>query len=150
MSYRRIWQNGALHRTYVFRDYRADLLISRFHMQPPVLERPNKVHQGRAGAHTHTSGWIWVFFSNRHNPERNRRQVIDFPAAYELIMPRALVPLISLTRQYITFPNIAADKKAVLRDFHAIAGLPNITGAIYFTNIEMQIPSFEEFAQPEK
>lgn len=56
--------------------------------------------------------------------------------------------LIRLSPRCIRFPYNVADQLQFKRDFHVIAGLPNITGAIDCTHVHIKAPSTDEFGIP--
>ncbi len=62
------------------------------------------------------------------------------------IMPAVLDAIISLAPTYIQFPYRHHQQAEIKRGFHAIAGFPNITGAIDCTHIAIKAPSHNEFS----
>uniref|UniRef100_A0A667X5Q1 Putative nuclease HARBI1 n=1 Tax=Myripristis murdjan TaxID=586833 RepID=A0A667X5Q1_9TELE len=62
------------------------------------------------------------------------------------IMPAVLDAIISLAPTYIQFPYRHHQQAEIKRGFHAIAGLPNIIGAIDCTHITIKAPSHNEYS----
>ncbi|XP_039591558.1 putative nuclease HARBI1 [Polypterus senegalus] len=62
------------------------------------------------------------------------------------IMPHVLHAVISLTSQYITFPNTAAERTKIMTDFYNIAGFPSVIGAVDCTHVALKAPTVDEFA----
>ena len=59
-------------------------------------------------------------------------------------MPAVLDAIISLAPNYIQFPYRDLQQAEIKRGFHAIAGFPNIIGAIDCTHIAIKAPSTNE------
>ncbi|XP_029923370.1 putative nuclease HARBI1 [Myripristis murdjan] len=62
------------------------------------------------------------------------------------IMPAVLDAIISLAPTYIQFPYRHHQQAEIKRGFHAIAGFPNIIGAIDCTHVTIKAPSHNEYS----
>lgn len=152
---------GALRRERVFRD-RADLfaestewLISRFRYPRhilldlcrnlgPKLERETKCTNA-IPVHIQVLSTLGVLATGTFQREIGDRSGIS-QLSMSRIMPAVLDAIISLNPNYIQFPYQNEQQAEVKRGFYAIAGFPNIIGAIDCTHVAIKAPSINEFS----
>lgn len=151
---------AALRRERVFNE-RADLfaesdtwLISRFcfprhillyvcNQLSPVLERETKCTNA-IPVHTQVLSTLGFLATGTFQREIADQSGISQPTMSR-ILPAVLHGIISLTPQYIQFLYTAVPQARVKRDFHTVAGFPNVIGAIDCTHIAIKAPSSNEF-----
>ncbi|XP_039602265.1 putative nuclease HARBI1 [Polypterus senegalus] len=154
-------QQALLRRDRIFRD-RTDLLaesdewlISRFRLPRPILldlcqqfsqllERPTK-RTSAVPVHTQVLSTIGFLATGTFQREIGDRSGISQPTVSR-IMPHVLHAIISLTSQYITFPNTAAERTQIMTDFYNITGFPSVIGAVDCTHVALKAPTVDEFA----
>ncbi|XP_039602255.1 putative nuclease HARBI1 [Polypterus senegalus] len=154
-------EQALLCRDRVFRD-RTNLfaesdewLISRFCLPRAILldlcqqfsqllERPTK-RTSAVPVHTQVLSTIGFLATGTFQREIGDRSGISQPTVSR-IMPHVLHAIISLTSQYITFPNIAAERTKIMTDFYNIAGFPSVIGAVDCTHVALKTPTVDEFA----
>ncbi|XP_039602158.1 putative nuclease HARBI1 [Polypterus senegalus] len=154
-------QQALLHRDRVFID-RTDLLaesdewlISRFRLPRAIfldlcqqssqlLERPTK-RTSAVPVHTQVLSTIGFVASGTFQRVIGDRSGISQPTVSR-IMPHVLHAIISLTSQYITFPNTTAERTKIMTDFYNIAGFPSVIGAVDCTHVALKAPTVDEFA----
>uniref|UniRef100_A0A674A2Q1 Putative nuclease HARBI1 n=1 Tax=Salmo trutta TaxID=8032 RepID=A0A674A2Q1_SALTR len=151
---------AALRRECVFNkcaDFFAEsdsLFISRFcfprrillylcHQLSPVLEREPK-RTNAILVHTQVLSTLGFLATGTFQREIADRSGISQPTMSR-ILPAVLHGIISLTPQYIQFLYTAVPQARVKRDFHTIAGFPNVIGAIDCTHIAVKAPSLNKF-----
>lgn len=152
--------NHALRRERIFRE-RADLfgestewLLSRYrfpkqillnlcHDLGPMLEQETK--RTRAiPVHIQVLSTLGFLATGTFQREVGDRSGISQPSMSK-IMPAVLDAIISLGPNYIQFPYTNPQQAEIKRGFHAIAGFPNIIGAIDCTHIAIKTPSHNKF-----
>ncbi|XP_039619162.1 putative nuclease HARBI1 [Polypterus senegalus] len=154
-------QQSLLRRDRVFRD-RTDLiaesdewLISHFRLPRAILldlcqqfsqllERLTK-RTSAVPVHTQVLSTIGFLATGTFQREIGDRSGISQPTVSR-IMPHVLHEIISITSQYITFPNTAAERTKIMTDFYNIAGFLSVIGAVDCTHDDLKAPTVDEFA----
>lgn len=152
--------NRAFRRERVFRE-RADLfaessewLLSRYrfpkhilldlcHELGPMLERETKRTKA-IPVHIQVLSTLGFLATGTFQRELGDRVGISQPSLSR-ILPTVLDAIVSLVPNYIRFPYLLPHKAEVKRGFHAIAGFPNVIGAIDCTHIALKAPSQHEY-----
>ena len=152
--------NHALRRERVFKDH-ADLLgestewlLSRYrfpktllldlcHDLGPMLARDTRPTNALP-VHIQLLSTLGFLATGTYQREVGDISGISQPSMSR-IMPAVLDAIISLAPDYIQFPYVDPQQAAIKRGFHAIAGFPNIIGAIDCTHVAIKAPSTNEF-----
>uniref|UniRef100_A0AAZ3RJJ0 Putative nuclease HARBI1 n=1 Tax=Oncorhynchus tshawytscha TaxID=74940 RepID=A0AAZ3RJJ0_ONCTS len=119
------------------------ILLHLCHQLSPVLER--ELNRTNAiPVHTQVLSILGFMTTETFQWEIADRSGISQPTMSR-ILPTVLHGIISLTPQYIQFLYTAVQQARVKRDFHTIAGFPNVIGAIDCTHITVKAQSLDKF-----
>lgn len=153
--------NDALRRERVFRDredflaHDDDWLMSRFRFPRaillelcselrPVLERPSRRNHALCVPVQvlTTLGHLATGTFQRELADRSGMS----QSSLSRVMPYVWDAIVGMAPRYIRFPYTQAEQANIKMQFAAIAGFPNVIGAIDCTHVAIKAPSENEFA----
>ncbi|XP_034035060.1 putative nuclease HARBI1 [Thalassophryne amazonica] len=139
--------DAAVRRERVFRD-RADLLsesddwlLSRF-ASPDMSSWSYAHHWNRVYNVLSTLGFLATGAFQREIADRSGIT----QSTMSRILPHVLAGIRDLAPRYIRFPYNNAEQAVIKRDFHELAGFPNVIGAIDCTHVRLRPPSVNDYA----
>ncbi|XP_045076311.1 putative nuclease HARBI1 [Coregonus clupeaformis] len=153
--------NGQIRREQVFRDHSDflahdnDWLISRFRFPRAILlelcaELGPNLERETVRSHALPVPLQVLTTLGFLATGSFQRELADRSGISQSCLSRAMPPvwdgIIRLSTRYITFPYDAGDQPNIKAQFAAIAGFPNVIGAIDCTHIAIKAPSEDEFA----